>query len=230
MNMLFAIMALTAASLSAASEPDTRDERERALKAAAALDSIMAAPDQEIPAELLAKAHGVAVIPNVVKGAFLAGGRFGKGLVSARDENGEWGTPLYIDIGGGSFGLQIGVEATDLILVFTEPNGLREMLKDNLKLGADAGAVAGPVGRRVEAGTNLTFDSPIYSYSRNKGVFAGIALDGSILSVDDSSNQEVYGKGVSGADILMDGRIPVRDVTRPFVEALRRNTPRQPTE
>lgn len=168
MNRLLAILALTAATFAAASRPDTRDERERAEKAAAALDSIMAAPDQEIPADLLAKAHGIAVVPNVVKGAFLAGGRFGKGLVSARDENGEWGTPLYIDIGGGSFGLQIGVEATDLILVFTEPDGLREMLKDNLKLGADAGAVVGPVGRRLEAGTNLTFDSPIYSYSRTK--------------------------------------------------------------
>jgi lipid-binding SYLF domain-containing protein len=230
MKVLFAIMALTAASLAAASEPDTRDERERALKAGEALDSIMAAPDQEIPAELLAKAHGIAVIPNVVKGAFLAGGRFGKGLVSARNENGEWGTPLYIDIGGGSFGLQIGVEATDLILVFTEPHGLREMLKDNLKLGADAGAVAGPVGRRVEAGTNLTFDSPIYSYSRNKGVFAGVALDGSVLTVDDSSNQKVYGKDVSGADILIEKRIPVGDVTRPFVEALKRSTARRPTD
>lgn len=186
--------------------------------------------DQEIPADLLAKAHGIAVVPNVVKGAFLAGGRFGKGLVSARDENGEWGTPLYIDIGGGSFGLQIGVEATDLILVFTEPDGLREMLKDNLKLGADAGAVVGPVGRRLEAGTNLTFDSPIYSYSRNKGVFAGVALDGSILSVDDSSNQEVYGKDVTGTDILIARKVPVGDVTRPFLEALKRNTPRQATE
>jgi len=230
MNVLSAIMALTAATLAAASGPDTRDERERAQNAATVLDSIMAAPDQEIPADLLAKAYGIAVVPNVVKGAFLAGGHFGKGLVSARDENGKWGTPLYVDIGGGSFGLQIGVEATDLILVFTEPDGLREMLKDNLKLGVEAGAVAGPVGRRVEAGTNLTFDSPIYSYSRNKGVFAGVALDGSVLSVDDSSNQEVYGKDVSGGDILIAKKVPVNDVTRPFLEALKRNTPRQATE
>ncbi len=229
MNVLSAILALTA-TLTAASGPDTRDERERAHKAATVLDSIMAAPDQEIPADLLAKAHGIAVIPNVVKGAFLAGGHFGKGLVSARDQNGKWGTPLYVDIGGGSFGLQIGVEATDLILVFTEPDGLREMLKDNLKLGADAGAVAGPVGRRVEASTNLTFDSPIYSYSRNKGVFAGVALDGSVLSVDDSSNQEVYGRDVSGGDILIARKVPVNDVTGPFLEALKRHTPRQATE
>jgi len=230
MKLLWAIMFGTAATFAAASAPDTSDERERAQKAAAALDSIMAAPDQEIPQDLLAKAHGIAVVPNVIKGAFLAGGRFGKGLVAARDENGTWGTPLYIDIGGGSFGLQIGVEATDLILVFTEPDGLREMLKDNLKLGADAGAVAGPVGRRVEAGTNLTFDSPIYSYSRNKGIFAGVALDGSILTVDDSSNHEVYGKDVSGTDILIARKVPVNDITRPFLEALKRNTPRHATE
>jgi len=230
MMRLLAILALSATTLAASSGPDTRDERERVQKAAEALDSIMAAPDYEIPADLLAKAHGIAVIPNVVKGAFLAGGRFGKGLVSARDKDGDWGTPMFVDIGGGSFGLQIGVEATDLILVFTEPNGLQEMLKDNLKLGADAGAVAGPVGRRVEAGTNLTFDSPIYSYSRNKGVFAGVSLDGSVLSVDDSSNQEVYGKDVSGSDILIAKTVRANDVTRPFVEALKRHTPKQATE
>ncbi len=228
MKSTLTILALSAAALAAA--VDTSEERERAVKAAEALDSIMASPDQEIPRELLEKAHGVAVIPNVVKGAFFAGGRFGKGLVSSRDAKGEWGTPLYIDIGGGSFGLQIGVEATDLILVFTEPDGLKAMLEDNLKLGADAGAVAGPVGRRVEAGTNLTFDSPIYSYSRNKGVFAGISLDGSVLTVDDSANEEVYGKGVTGKDILIAKKVQSNDVTRPFLEALKRHTPRKATD
>jgi lipid-binding SYLF domain-containing protein len=226
MKSFITVLALSAATFGLAA-PDTSDEQERVSKAAAALDSIMASPDQEIPKELLEKAHGIAVIPNVVKGAFFAGGRFGKGLVSARDEKGEWGTPLFVDIGGGSFGLQIGVEATDLILVFTEPDGLREMLKDNLKLGADAGAVAGPVGRRVEAGTNVTFDSPIYSYSRNKGVFAGVSLDGSVLAVDDSANEEVYGKELTGTDILIGKKASVNAVTRPFVEALKRNTPPQ---
>jgi lipid-binding SYLF domain-containing protein len=226
MKSFITVLALSAATFGLAA-PDTSDEQERVSKAAAALDSIMASPDQEIPKELLEKAHGIAVIPNVVKGAFFAGGRFGKGLVSARDEKGEWGTPLFVDIGGGSFGLQVGVEATDLILVFTEPDGLREMLKDNLKLGADAGAVAGPVWRRVEAGTNVTFDSPIYSYSRNKGVFAGVSLDGSVLAVDDSANEEVYGKELTGTDILIGKKATVNAVTRPFVEALKRNTPPQ---
>jgi lipid-binding SYLF domain-containing protein len=229
MHGLVAIMTLVALTLPANEQKDREEAHERAVKAAEVIRSIMASPDSEIPADLLSKAHGIAVIPNVVKGAFLAGGRFGKGLVVARGENGMWGTPLFVDIGGGSFGLQIGVEATDLILVFTEPDGIREMLKDNLKLGAEAGAVAGPVGRQVEAGTNLTFDSPIYSYSRNKGVFAGVSLDGSILAVDDSANESVYGKGIRGDEILM-GKAKTNDVTRPFLEAVKKSSPQKPTE
>jgi lipid-binding SYLF domain-containing protein len=229
MHGLVAIMTLVALTLPANEQKDREEAHERAVKAAEVIRSIMASPDSEIPAGLLSKAHGIAVIPNVVKGAFLAGGRFGKGLVVARGENGMWGTPLFVDIGGGSFGLQIGVEATDLILVFTEPDGIREMLKDNLKLGAEAGAVAGPVGRQVEAGTNLTFDSPIYSYSRNKGVFAGVSLDGSILAVDDSANESVYGKGIRGDEILL-GKAKTNDVTRPFLEAVKKNSPQKPTE
>jgi lipid-binding SYLF domain-containing protein len=231
MHGLVAILTIAALALPApADEKKDREEaRERAVKAAEVIRSIMASPDSEIPADLLSKAHGIAVIPNVVKGAFIVGGRGGKGLVVARGENGAWGTPLFVDIGGGSFGLQIGVEATDLILVFTEPDGIREMLKDNLKLGAEAGAVAGPVGRQVEAGTNLTFDSPIYSYSRNKGVFAGISLDGSVLAVDDSTNEAAYGKGVRGDEILM-GKVKPNEVTLPFLEAVKKSSPRTPTE
>lgn len=201
------------------------EERERVSKAAAVLDSILVAPDQKIPRELLAKAKAVAVIPNMVKGAFFAGGSFGKGLVAARKDDGTWGTPAFVDLGGGSFGLQIGVEATDLVLVFTKTDGLREMLKDNLKLGVEAAAVAGPVGRHVEAGSNMTFDSPIYAYSRNKGVFAGVAVDGSVLTIDDSADHAVYGKGVTGTDIIIIGKVPTNEITRPFVEALQRHVP-----
>ena len=220
-----ALSGLIAARLFAMHD-DLSGQTERVRKAVAVLDSIMSAPDKQIPADLLAKAEGVAVIPNVVKGAFLAGGRFGKGLVAARSADGHWGTPSFVDLGGGSFGLQAGVEATDLVLVFTSPDGLREMLKDNLKLGVDAAAVAGPVGRHVEAGSNLTFDSPIYAYSRNKGVFAGVSVDGSILSIDDSANHAVYGEGVAGTDILATGRVPVHQLTKPFVAALNRHAPR----
>ena len=201
------------------------DEAERVRKAVEVLDSILVAPDREVPADLLEKAHGVAVVPNVVKGAFIGGGRYGKGLVVARAEDGTWGTPSFVDLGGASIGLQIGVEAIDLVLVFMEPSGLQEMMKDNLKIGVEAAAVAGPVGRHVEAGRNFTLDAPIYAYSRNKGAFAGVALDGSILSVDDSANHEVYGEGVSGTDLLVGGDIPPHQSTRPLVAALNRHAP-----
>lgn len=200
-------------------------EADRVEKSVEVLESILAAPDKSVPADLLAEAHAVAVIPNMVKGAFFVGGRYGKGVVAARTEVGEWGTPCFIEIEGGSFGLQLGVEATDLILVFTEPDGLREMLKDNLKLGVGAAAVAGPVGRHVEAGSNFTFDSPIYAYSRNKGVFAGVAVDGSVLSVDDSANHDVYGDGITGTDIVIKGEVEPNEVTRPFVDALAAHVP-----
>ncbi len=222
-------LSLSAVGARAADDAKTTNEAERVKKAVDVLDSILKAPDRQIPEELLARAYAVAVIPNMVKGAFLAGGSFGKGLVAKRDGGGPWSTPAFIDVGGGSFGLQIGVEATDLVLVFTEPDGLQEMLKDNLKLGVGAGAVAGPVGRHIEAGSNFTFDSPIYAYSRNKGVFAGVALDGSILSIDDSSDHDVYGKNVSGTDILIRKSVSVSPVTRPFVEALNRLVPRLST-
>ena len=154
----------------------------------------MGAPDQGIPESLLKKAYGVAVIPHVVKGAFGVGGRYGKGLVAQRNADGGWGTPLFIEIGGGSFGLQLGVEATDVVMVFTNSAGIQPLLKGKLKLGADASATAGPVGRKAEVGTDVLLKSAIYSYSRSKGLFAGIALDGAILQLDDDANEKVYGK------------------------------------
>ena len=177
------------------------DEAERATNAAAVLAAIMDAPDQGIPDALLKKAYGVAVIPHVVKGAFGIGGRYGKGLVAQRNADGGWGTPLFIEIGGGSFGLQLGVEATDVVMVFTNHDGIAPLLKGKLKIGADASATAGPVGRKAEAGTDILLKSAIYSYSRAKGLFAGIALDGAVIQMDDDANRAVYGKERVAADL-----------------------------
>ena len=124
------------------------DEAERAQNAASVLKEIMEAPDQSIPEGLMKKAYGIAVLPHVVKGAFGVGGRYGKGLVAQRNADGGWGTPLFIEIGGGSVGLQLGVEATDVIMVFTNSEGIKPLLKGKLKIGADASAAAGPVGRK----------------------------------------------------------------------------------
>jgi len=186
----------------------------------------MDAPDQGIPEGLLKKAYGIAVIPHVVKGAFGIGGRYGKGLVAQRNADGGWGTPLFIEIGGGSFGLQLGVEATDVIMVFTNSEGIKPILKGKLKIGADASATAGPVGRKAEVGTDILLKSAIYSYSRSKGLFAGIALDGAVIQLDDDANKNVYGKKTIAADI---SRNKVRgtgaEIVKPFLAALQKYAP-----
>ncbi len=202
------------------------DESARASNAATVLGEIMDAPDQSIPEALLKKAYGIAVIPHVVKGAFGIGGRYGKGLVAQRNADGGWGTPLFIEIGGGSFGLQLGVEATDVVMVFTNRDGIQPLLKGKLKIGADASATAGPVGRKAEAGTDILLKSAIYSYSRSKGLFAGIALDGAVLQLDDDANQSVYGKKSVAADVsVRKVSAAAMVVVQPFLRALQKYVP-----
>ena len=205
---------------------ETGDQAERAVHAANVIRQLVNTPESNIPKELFQRAHAIAVIPNVIKAAFGVGGLHGKGLVAKRTPNG-WGTPAFIDLSGGSFGFQIGVSATDIILVFTREDGLKGLLEDKLALGGEAGVAAGPIGREAEAGTNLTFDSPIYSYSRSKGLFAGIALKGSVMTIDDSADHRVYGTNVSGTDILLGEKVASTPVVKPFVEAL--NTYDPPT-
>src|SRR6516162_7997883 len=134
-------------------------EAERAADAANVLSEIMNIPENSIPQDLMARAHGIAVIPHVVKGAFVVGGQWGKGLMSQRQEDGSWSAPAYIEIGGGSFGLQLGVQANDIVLVFTDEDGVKGILKGKVKLGADASATAGPVGRKAEVGTDVLLRS-----------------------------------------------------------------------
>jgi lipid-binding SYLF domain-containing protein len=220
----FYLPALSAQSRTSAVKQS--DEAARAEKAASVLKEILDAPDQGIPEGLLKKAYGIAVIPHVVKGAFGVGGRYGKGLVAQRNADGGWGTPLFVEIGGGSFGLQLGVEATDVVMVFTNSEGIKPLLKGKLKIGADASATAGPVGRKAEVGTDILLKSAIYSYSRSKGLFAGIALDGAVIQLDDDANKNVYGKKTIAADI---SRNKVRgtgaELVQPFLSALQKYAP-----
>src|SRR5688572_19424227 len=171
---------------------DKAEYMERARKAGETLTEVMGAADNAIPDELLQRAHAIAVIPGVKKGAFGIGGRWGKGLVSHRSAAGKWSTPSFIEMGGASVGFQIGVESSDLILVFMNDEGFRSMLKGKVKLGADAAVAAGPVGRKAEVGTDVRMTSAILSYSRSKGLFAGVALDGAVISIDDSANEKTY--------------------------------------
>jgi lipid-binding SYLF domain-containing protein len=201
-----------------------KDYAERSQKASNVIQEVMGIPEDGIPEDLMSHATAVAVIPNMVKAAFGIGGSYGKGLVSQRLPNGRWSPPAFIEIGGGSFGLQLGGSATDLILVFTSRDGLDGLLKGKVKLGADAAVAAGPVGRKAEVGTDVLLKSPIVSYSRSKGLFAGISLDGSVVAIDDSANTKVYGKTVDARTIL-DGKVQMNAVVRPFVDALGKNTP-----
>jgi lipid-binding SYLF domain-containing protein len=183
----------------------------------------MDAPDQRIPDALLKRAYGIAVIPHVIKGAMGIGGSYGKGLVAERNATGGWGTPLFISIAGGSFGLQLGVEATDVVLVFTNRDGIHGLLKGKLKLGADASATAGPVGRTASAGTDVMLNSAIYSYSRAKGLFAGISLDGAVVQLDDDANHDVYGKDMVASDVSTRKVSTAADtVVGPFLSVLRK--------
>jgi lipid-binding SYLF domain-containing protein len=200
-------------------------EADRAGEAANVLTEIMNIPENSIPEELMARAHGIAVIPHVVKGAFGIGGQWGKGLMSQRNENGSWSAPAYIQIGGGSFGLQIGVQASDIVLVFTDEDGLKGILKGKLKLGADASATAGPVGRKAEVGTDVLLTSAVFAYSRSKGLFAGISLDGSVISIDDSANGKIYGKNLTGEQILLGKAVETNAAVEPFVAALQKFSP-----
>jgi len=204
-----------------------KDAAERAQKAADVLQDLTAASDHRIPNEILERAEAIAVIPHMIKGAFGIGGRFGKGLVAERTNGGRWSAPAFIEIGGGSFGAQLGVESTDLVLVFTDRKAL-DLLEGgrDLKLGADASVAAGPIGRSGEAGVNANLGSAIYAYSRAKGLFAGVALDGAVLNMDKSMNQKVYGSSVDAKQILA-GMAPANASVQPFMMALDKVVPRK---
>src|SRR5215475_13458949 len=200
-------------------------EAERAADAVKVLSEIMSIPESSIPQELMARADGIAVIPHVVKGAFGVGGQWGKGLMSQRREDGNWSAPAYVEIGGGGFGLQIGVEASDIVLVVTDEEGIRGILKGKVKLGADASATAGPVGRNAEVDTDVLLRSAVFAYSRSKGLFAGISLDGSVIDMDDNANRKIYGNKVSGEDILLGKAVRTNKVVQPFVAELQMVSP-----
>jgi len=156
-----------------------------------------------VPEALLRKAQGIAIIPGVIQAAYGIGGQYGKGVVLLRGEDGRWGWPAFIRLFGGSIGWQIGVQKSDIILVFKTRQGLEKIATGRVTLGADIGVSAGPVGRRAEASTDLEFEAEIYSYSRSKGLFAGVSIKGASLQVDEGANEVFYGrKGLDPHEIF----------------------------
>jgi lipid-binding SYLF domain-containing protein len=191
---------------------DREDDVNRTHKAAEVFKQIMDTPDHGIPHGLLNKARCVAIIPGDVKFAFIFGGNYGRGVVTCRTGHG-WSAPLFLAVDGGSVGYQIGGSSTDLVMLFMNDHALHSLLSDKFKLGGDASVAAGPVGRTAEAGTDLKLTAEILSYSRAKGIFAGVALDGAVVQADKSGDKSMYGDEVDRRDILT-GKVPVPESAR----------------
>ncbi|HKV48874.1 MAG TPA: lipid-binding SYLF domain-containing protein [Candidatus Acidoferrales bacterium] len=203
--MLRRILAITLVALvtvltAAASDKD--DDVSRIHHADQVFNEIMDAPDQGIPAGLLDKAQCIAIIPGQLKFAFIFGGNYGRGIATCRTGNKQWSAPLFLAISGGSVGYQIGGSSTDLVLLFMNQHALHSLLSDRFKLGADASVAAGPVGRTAAADTDIKLNAEILSYSRAKGVFAGVSLQGAVVKSDDSANQAMYGASADRHTIL----------------------------
>ncbi len=184
-----------------------------------------------IPRNLLNKADCVIVLPSVKKGGFIIGGQYGKGVMTCRSGanfDGKWSAPIMMQSSGGSFGLQAGGEATDYVILVMNPDGARAVMKGRAKLGADASVAAGPVGRDAEASTTATMQAQMLAYSRSKGVFGGVSLEGTSLNPDDGDNEKVYGKKVSGTEIFS-GSVTAPASAAALLSELRRASPKRLT-
>lgn len=200
-------------------------EEARILTATQVLEELRATPDQSIPDRLLERAYGIAVVPDVAKVAFIAGGRRGKGILVVRDKNGRFTSPVFISLTGGSLGWQAGVQSSDIVLVFTTKAGIEGITDGKLTLGGDASVAAGPVGRQASAGTDANFAAEVYSYSRARGLFAGIALDGTALTIDRRANANFYQKTDASASDIINGTLTSHDeATQHFLAAVAAGT------
>jgi lipid-binding SYLF domain-containing protein len=201
-------------------------EEGRLLTATEVLEEVAGMPDQRLPDTLLSRAYGIAVIPDVTKVAFIFGGRHGNGVLVVRDKlTSPWSNPVFVSLTGGSWGFQAGAQSSDIILVFTTKTGVEGIAGGKLTLGADASVATGPVGRQGSAATDMNFNAEIYSYARTRGLFGGIALDGSVISIDKSANAALYAKSGVTATEIFSGQAPTPPATaQRFLERLAQAT------
>lgn len=201
------------------------DEASKVRDAIEVMNDIMAIPEKSIPPSLLNNAYAVAVIPNVIKGGFVFGGRYGWGVLVVKTKERKWSAPAFLSMTAGSVGYQIGVQSIDVILVFKSKRSVDRITKGKFTLGADASIAAGPVGRAASAGTDLRLEAEIYSYSRSRGLFAGVSLEGSALQMKDESNRSFYNKEViSAVDIFENIDIKVPPIAKQFIETMTKYT------
>ncbi len=221
-HMLGAAVLTAALAAPLLASSDKQQDESRINHATEVFQQIMATPDKAVPQDLLASAQCIGIIPGEKKFAFGVGGSYGKGLVTCRTPHG-WSAPLFISIGGGSYGFQIGGQSSDIVMVFRNRNGVSSLLSDKFKIGADATAAAGPVGRHAAANTDIKLNSEILTYSRSKGAFAGISLDGAVVQPDESGNTAMYGEKYGNSvnrKAILDGQVAVPPAARPLVKEI----------
>jgi SH3 domain-containing YSC84-like protein 1 len=226
--LLAGVLALIFLSWSSVSAKD-KDEKEvdRVQNASTVLKEILDIPDN-IPQDLLDKARCVIVFPSVVKAAFIVGGSYGRGVMvcrSGKDFSGPWGAPTMMALEGGSFGLQIGGQATDFVILVMNGRGAQSLLHSKVKLGADASVAAGPKGRDAQAATDVTFRAEMLSYSRARGVFAGVSLEGSTIRPDNEANRRLYGRDVNAEQIITESKVEAPPAAHDLIGVLQKTTP-----
>ena len=212
------VLMLITLSVAALAEGDRDKDVDRVKAAGDILDAIMSAPDKGIPEEIMSSAECVAVVPSLLKAGFVFGGQYGKGVASCRTAQG-WSAPSFFKIEGGSVGLQIGGQAVDLVMVIMNDKGMRELLSSKFKLGLDASAAAGPVGRHAEANTDWKMRAEVLTYSRARGIFAGLELNGAAIHQDKDAVRSFYGHNIPYKSLLT-GAAPIPGDAQPFIAAL----------
>lgn len=199
---------------------DKSEVQDRLDKSSKVLQEILAAPDKGIPEEVLAKTKCISVVPHMIKGGLGIGGQHGRGVSTCKTAQG-WSAPAFFAISGGSFGLQIGAEGVDLVMLIMNDKGMQALLSNKVELGGDMSAAAGPVGRHAQAGTDWKLESPILTYSRAKGAFAGISLNGSVIRSDEDSTKAFYGRQEDSKQLLA-GTVPAPPEARDFLNTVAR--------
>jgi SH3 domain-containing YSC84-like protein 1 len=216
-------------NFSSARGDDRAKDEDRLQNAGEVMKEITGVPDN-VPQKLLDKADCVIVIPSVLKAAFIVGGSYGRGAMTCRtgqDFQGPWSAPTMMALEGGSFGFQLGAQATDFVLLVMNPRGASSILSSKVKLGGDASVAAGPVGRDAEADTDVTMRAEVLTYSRSRGLFAGVSLEGSTLRPDNDANERIYGKKISAKEIVLHSEVPMPQSAHLLIATLTRHSPKR---
>ena len=221
--LLAILLAIGMALPAAASTELTKKDRKTLKDSVVVLDALASAPDKGIPQELMAKADCILIFPNVAKGAFVVGGKSGRGVASCRQPDGRMGPPALYTVGGASIGFQVGGQTADFVMLIMNEAGIKHLLADKFTLGGEATATAGPVGRTAHAATDAQLHAQILSWSRSRGLFLGAALDGSVVKPNQPANERLYGKATSGKQILMDSKVGVPATAQPLMDSIRRH-------